>query len=235
MRSGNAENASTKFDGGEEFRGDNVSSDLREMMAQDATGKKRVDVIIQAKDADDEMFRAIMSENKVRLQDRIGDSDTMIVNLPLGAVETLSKTGVVNYMSPDRSVGGLGHLENATGTAAVRTQAATSTRNAYTLNGTGIGVAILDSGMLESHKDFQGNDKKSRIVFSKNFVTTSNTTDDDYGHGTHVGGIAAGNSSKNGGAYRGIAPNANIINLKGFRRTRNGKKFVAAQRSAMAD
>ena len=38
-----------EYDG---YRGDNVSSDLREMLADDPTGKKRVEVIIQAKDAD---------------------------------------------------------------------------------------------------------------------------------------------------------------------------------------
>ena len=74
----------------EGFRGDTVSSDLRDMMANDPTGNKRVDVIVQAKDANNASLRAIMAENGVRLQDRIGSTDTIVVNLPLSAVEALS-------------------------------------------------------------------------------------------------------------------------------------------------
>lgn len=100
----------------EGFRGDNVSPDLREMMAQDSTGKKRVDVIIQSKDADSAVLREIMKENRVRLEDRIGDSNTMVVNLPLSAIERLAQSGTINYMSPDREVKLFGHIENTTST-----------------------------------------------------------------------------------------------------------------------
>ncbi|MGZ3732102.1 MAG: S8 family serine peptidase, partial [Bdellovibrionota bacterium] len=37
---------------------------------------------------------------------------------------------------------------------------------------------------------------------------------DQYGHGTHVAGIVAANGSQSQGAYKGVAPNANIINLR---------------------
>ncbi|HEX9962415.1 MAG TPA: hypothetical protein VGB00_15880, partial [Pyrinomonadaceae bacterium] len=83
------EKSSGEFQG-DEFRGDNVSPDLRAMMAEDASGNKRVDVILQAKDADSPVLRALMAQGKARLDDRIGDSDTMVVNLPLNAVNQLS-------------------------------------------------------------------------------------------------------------------------------------------------
>lgn len=169
---------------------------------------------MQTKDADNPVLRRIMAENNVRLQDRIGTSDTMVVNLPLRAVEALSQSGLINYMSPDRPMSFSGHLENTVGATLTRSQAATANRAAYTLDGTGIGIAVLDSGMQSNHKDFKNNNGTSRIVYSKNFVTTETDTDDNYGHGTHVAGIAAGSTNSNGGAYRGVAPNANIINLK---------------------
>ena len=56
-----AVNASADRDG---YRGDNVSSDIREMMSNDTTGKKRIDVLIQAKNADNQTFRAIMAEKQ---------------------------------------------------------------------------------------------------------------------------------------------------------------------------
>src|SRR5207245_6005593 len=44
-------------------------------------------------------------------------------------------------------------------------------------------------------------------------------TNDQYGHGTHVAGIIAGNAAGSTGpsythTFRGIAPNANLINLR---------------------
>jgi serine protease AprX len=53
----------------------------------------------------------------------------------------------------------------------------------------------------------------SRIAYSKDF-TGENRTDDPYGHGTHVASIAAGNGQVSNGSYRGIAPNANLVNLR---------------------
>ena len=61
---------------------------------------------------------------------------------------------------------------------------------------------------------------RTRIVYSYNF-TSDNPTDtlDSYGHGTHVAGLIAGNGSNSTGSqysrtFKGIAPNANLINLR---------------------
>ena len=81
------------------------------------------------------------------------------------------------------------------------------------LDGTGIGIAILDSGVDISHKAFLGNDDRLRVVVNKDF-TGEGRTDDPYGHGTHVASIAAGNGRISNGKYLGIAPNASILNLR---------------------
>ena len=87
-------------------------------------------------------------------------------------------------------------------------------------DGTGVGVAVIDSGVNSVFDLTQsGASKTSRIVYSQNFDPSANTTNDLYGHGTHVAGIIAGNggSSSCGNCdvtFRGIAPNANIINLR---------------------
>jgi serine protease AprX len=88
----------------------------------------------------------------------------------------------------------------------------------FALDGTGVGVAIIDSGVYR-HDDLQKSDNSgSRIVYSESFVRGSTSTNDAFGHGTHVAGIVAGNGhdSQSGYAqqYLGIAPNANIINLR---------------------
>jgi hypothetical protein len=80
------------------------------------------------------------------------------------------------------------------------------------LDGTGIGIAVLDSGIDPDHQAFAGA-TGSRIIVNQDF-TGENRTDDPYGHGTHVASIAAGNGLISSGKYRGVAPNANLINLR---------------------
>ncbi|NMO50905.1 S8 family serine peptidase [Actinoplanes sp. TBRC 11911] len=72
------------------------------------------------------------------------------------------------------------------------------------LDGTGVTVAVLDSGIDATHPDFAG-----KIVASQNF-TTEPSTDDLYGHGTHVASIIAGSGAESGGKYKGVAPGAKL-------------------------
>ncbi len=203
-----------------EFRGDIISPDLREMMAEDPSGKKRVDVIIQAKDADNAALRSLMASGQARVSDRIGNSDTLVVNLPLSALTTLSTSGLINYISPDRATASTGHVEDTTGATQMRSNTTGGCIDTLTsCDGTGVGVAIVDSGIYASQNGFKdttgntGGIGTSRIVANVNF-TTSATTNDGYGHGTHVAGLVAGNSAVNSGAYKGVAADAKIISVK---------------------
>ncbi len=75
------------------------------------------------------------------------------------------------------------------------------------IKGDGIKVAIVDTGIDDTHPDFSG-----RIVATKSFVGSS--ARDDNGHGTHVAGIAAGTGAKSGGKYVGVAPAASLYIAK---------------------
>ncbi|HWJ47706.1 MAG TPA: S8 family serine peptidase, partial [Candidatus Udaeobacter sp.] len=78
--------------------------------------------------------------------------------------------------------------------------------------GAGIGVAVIDSGINDSHPDlWDATHTSSRVVYHQDFTgtATSNSSGghyDLYGHGTHVAGIIAGNGSLSGGQYEGVAP-----------------------------
>ena len=197
-----------------EFRGHNISPDLREMMANDPSGITRVDVILQAKDADNVALRSLLASGEARITNRIGSTDTLVVDLPLSALDSLSISGLINYASPDRKIGSLGHIETTTGATQMRSQPKSFGRTAaYTLDGTGVGIAMLDSGIYAAHRAFLDG-TAGRLVYSKSFVSGVTSTDDDYGHGTHVAALAAGSHTRNTNAYRGIAYNAKIINLK---------------------
>lgn len=120
----------------------------------------------------------------------------------------LSNQSNVTYISLDRPVNRT--LDYTA--AAVNASAAWNTG----LDGTGVGIAIIDSGIY-NHPDLNDRNLHSRIVYRKSFV--GGTLNDDYGHGTHVAGIAAGNgySSSGPGSFRtlkGMAPNASLLDLR---------------------
>ncbi|HET6424833.1 MAG TPA: S8 family serine peptidase [Planctomycetaceae bacterium] len=81
-------------------------------------------------------------------------------------------------------------------------------RSQFSVDGSGLAIAVLDSGLRTTHVDFRG-----KIVARRNFTTESggdpNIVDDGNGHGTNVAGIAVAR-----GIHTGIAPGANLVPLK---------------------
>lgn len=77
------------------------------------------------------------------------------------------------------------------------------------INGTGVVVAVLDSGIDKNHPDLAG-----KVVGEVNFVDSERTTDDLLGHGTTVAGIIAGSGTASGGEYVGVAPGASLLNVR---------------------
>jgi serine protease AprX len=92
----------------------------------------------------------------------------------------------------------------------------------YGVTGKGVGVAVIDTGIAGDLVDFRtsATDPTSRVV--QTAVTNPYATDakDGYGHGTHVAGIIAGNSTTRTttstlyGDYIGIAPEAHLVSVK---------------------
>src|SRR5215468_5001100 len=85
-------------------------------------------------------------------------------------------------------------------------------------DGTGITVAVIDSGINDKHADL-GNGSKSRVLYHQDFTGTTTYLNnkhvwDLYGHGTHVAGIIGGNGNKSNGRFAGIASNVNFIDLR---------------------
>src|SRR5262249_29413691 len=86
--------------------------------------------------------------------------------------------------------------------------------------GAGVGVAVIDSGVVSWHDDLTnrtnqtypfGNQRVSAFV---DFVNNQLTPYDDDGHGTHVAGIIAGNGLDSNGKQAGVAPDASLVVLK---------------------
>ncbi|QYC40264.1 Serine protease AprX [Nonomuraea coxensis DSM 45129] len=72
-------------------------------------------------------------------------------------------------------------------------------------DGTGVKVAVLDTGADLNHPDLAG-----KILESQSFIP-GETVQDGHGHGTHVASTIAGSGAASGGRYKGVAPGAELL------------------------
>ena len=135
------------------------------------------------------------------------------VTLPNAAISLLAMNPLVVHLSLDRNISGAMERTGAT-------VGATTARQDFGVDGSGVGVAIIDSGVAASHDDLA---TTSRVVQFADFVNHQSTAYDDYGHGTHVAGIIAGNGFDSNGARTGIAPGASLIVLKALNGSGGGR------------
>ena len=165
-------------------------------------------------------------------------------HIPASSLSALANDPDVSYISPDRPIAATGwkhpdhNDSNDSGYSnnpdfyedAVLAQAAWSKQ----YDGTGVGIAVIDSGITNN------GDLGRQVVYSENFVQGEWSTNDAYGHGTHVAGILAGNgaNSSNWYDYRtfvGVASQARLINLRALDETGTGtdSQVIAAIQRAI--
>jgi serine protease AprX len=130
-----------------------------------------------------------------------------VVELPNAALAALSHNPAIERVSIDREVAGA--MERTAGTIG-----ALAVRQDLGYDGEGIGVAVIDSGAAASHDDLAGASGGPRVARFVDFVNGREAAYDDYGHGTHVAGIVAGNGFDSSGARSGIAPGTHLVVLK---------------------
>ncbi|MFE2626361.1 S8 family serine peptidase [Streptomyces sp. NPDC059374] len=73
-------------------------------------------------------------------------------------------------------------------------------------DGTGVTVAVLDTGIDATHPDVA-----SRIVGKVDFTGSPTGTKDGHGHGTHVASTVLGSGAASKGRYKGVAPGAKLL------------------------
>ncbi|MGB6385881.1 MAG: S8 family peptidase [Terriglobales bacterium] len=138
------------------------------------------------------------------------------MRVPASMLAQLANDPNVAYVTPDRQLSMTANPATEEFATAVEANVAAAQ---YGFDGTGVGVAVIDSG-IAAHPDLNNASGTSRVVYSQSFVLLDSTTSDKFGHGTHVAGLVGGSGASSGTAngyaatYAGMAPNVNLINLR---------------------
>ncbi|MGA7400058.1 MAG: S8 family peptidase [Candidatus Sulfotelmatobacter sp.] len=179
---------------------------------QGTAGNETVQVIVQYKQVPQSAQEGRVQHLGARLNHRLGMVKGIALTIPVSALPALEADPEILSVSVDHPMKGLDDT----------TDVVTGAPSAWTagLNGTGITVAVIDSGINDSHPDLlDSTESHSRVLYHQDFTGTPNTNSnggkyDLYGHGTHVAGIIGGNGYMSGGNYSGMAPNVSFVDLR---------------------
>jgi serine protease AprX len=169
--------------------------------------------------------------------------------LPASRVLDIARRGDVESISPNRVTARTQSLlEKSTGASTVRGAGSSN----YGVDGGGVGIAFLDSGIMSSHRAFAGDNGATRVKKSVDFQKLTDavlfgskdwkggydfstsiypgsstlawlestlnsvlaTSQDPYGHGTLVASLAAGRSFPGTVDAGGVAPDANVYDVR---------------------
>ena len=177
-------------------------------------GNQMASVIIQLADdrvgISDSDLQEKFTGRDGRLKSRFNTVGLASAEIPLSRIAELMDDNDVAYISPDRPVASYGHVETTVGAA--QADGRSEVAGISSLNGTGVGIAVLDSGIDDTHNLIKASSGRPAIVYSKTY--TGIAANRDYnGHGTHVASMLMGNPGYKSDSYGGIAYESKIISL----------------------
>ena len=173
---------------------------------------------------------------------------SLTVALPASKVKRLAKLADVVSVTPNRPTkSAASTVETITGATATGVRPYSDATTYSGFDGTGVGIAILDSGVMKAHKSFNNASSVTRVkrsvsmlkadtadwsnpwvgglaslkpgsgalsTYETSIAADSDLTQDGYGHGTHVASVAAGRGFYQSPDSTGIAPGANIYDVR---------------------
>ncbi len=179
-------------------------------------GSGMVTVIVQHRQMPTDAHLKTMQGRGATIRSKFPTIRAVTMRVPASMLAELAKDPNVAYITPDRQVRTTANPETEEFATAVEADVAASQ---YALDGTGVGVAVIDSG-ISCYSDLRNAIGVYRVVYSQSFLAGNSRTQDWYGHGTFVAGLVGGTGASSGTAngypavYAGMAPNVNLIDLR---------------------
>jgi serine protease AprX len=218
-------------------RSGKFASDLAPVVAraqQSAAAQETAKVIVQYRQAPHAEQEGRVRGLGAHVNARLGLVNAMAVTIPASALPSLAADPEVVSIHIDHALKGMDSTTNSV------VNISSAWNDGYT--GSGIGVAVIDSGINDSHPDLWNSaETHSRVVYHQDFTGTATTNSsgakyDLYGHGTHVAGIVGGNGYLSGGNYSGVAPAVSLVDLRALDLNGNGSDstVIAAIQEAIS-
>ena len=144
--------------------------------ARDKGGRRMVQAVFVSGDADPTMtsLRNEITQVGGTIDAHMPGLRMLTATLPANKVARVADRADVEFVAPNRETKRTAStLETITGatTTGVRTN---STKTTYSgLDGTGIGIAVVDSGVMKNHEAFNNAAGTSRVVKNVQFLTTT--------------------------------------------------------------
>ncbi len=182
--------------------GDRIADDLEAAMSAAAPGD-RLRVIVQGTTP----AKARGSAPSFALKERYTLIPAFAGSVVAGQVKALAAIPGVTRVELDgvtRALDASGDLDYGVTAARASTAAGDGA-----LDGDGVGICIIDTGIDPGHEQLAG-----RVVAWNDWVNGGATAYDDHGHGTHVSSIAAGSGTGSHPEYGGVATAASLIGAK---------------------
>jgi serine protease AprX len=142
---------------------------------KDINGVRYVRVLIVSRDQDGDMAplrqRIVATGGSVLF--RYQSVTALLAIVPAARLQELAARADVQSISPDRAAARSGSaLEKTTGAQNLR---AATAAGLPVLNGTGVGIAVLDSGVMGNHGSFADAQGRSRRIVGVDFLQQSDT------------------------------------------------------------
>lgn len=164
---------------------------------QDCRSKAQCDVIVRFKvSADDAGVKKLVSRGAGHKK-ALPVIGSHLFTLNAAELGSLANDPDVDYISPDRVLNSTA-FNGMPDYGWMTVSGITVATGTLPYDGTGIGIALLDSG-INDREDLKDASGHNRIVYKQGFVPNDSKADDAYGHGNHVAGLIAGSGKKSTG------------------------------------
>lgn len=130
-----------------------------------------------------------------------------VTKVPIVTLDTIDmdKNNLVEEMAPDFEASARASQQIPWGMKAIYNNNNLTT----TSGGSGINIAVLDTGVNISHPDLVNNVEQCKD-FTGSITLINNSCTDNNGHGTHVAGTALADGGSDQGGVYGVAPDADL-------------------------